>query len=247
MRVVEAINLTCSNCGDGNDTATLVAAITSVLVALATFWVAFTTRSAARAAESSATATVRSAGATEGLLEAQLASRLIDVQPLPAAPPDPERPHFGESYELTDVRVGEVVIEGPEDGRPEEIAALGSVPVRNVGPGLAQIVGVALDPPDSWLSGKPPEGFRPNWRSSKRFVPSGETARVSFWFPKPEYQHDSSALEDFATRVSNGDYLLVRVIYARRPESGRELHTTFVIFPEGAGWRVGDCEFSDLS
>jgi hypothetical protein len=189
---------------------------------------------------------VRSARATEGLLAAQLEPRLIEVRPRPSAPPDVERARFGESYELTDVQVGDLVIQVLAKGAPEHIAALGSVPVRNVGLGLAQIVGIALDDPGSTLSTDPPKGFHPHWRTSKPFVPSGETARVSFWFAKPENTFERSALEDFVTRVSNRTYLLVRVIYSRRPESGRELYTTFVIHHGDDGWQIGDSEFSDL-
>jgi hypothetical protein len=79
--LILATTLTCSNCG-GNDTVTLLAAVASIVVAIATFGVVVVTFLAARAA-------VRSARATEGLLATQLAPRLINVEAADKCPSGP--------------------------------------------------------------------------------------------------------------------------------------------------------------
>jgi hypothetical protein len=187
--LADAQSLTCSNCGSG-DTATLLAAIASILVAIATLGVVVVTFLAARAA-------VRSAKATEGLLATQLAPRLINMVSADGALMDPEPPADSERRPIQTM-IGHLVVTASN----EHERCFCSVPVRNVGAGLARIRSARIEVRlrgaiAPWVS-----TTLQSWSTPKRFLPSGEGTRINFEVAPPEGGEDAQVMSALGKQVT---------------------------------------------
>jgi hypothetical protein len=115
----------------------------------------------------------RAAEATEGLLAAQLQPRIIDVPSPDVSPPDEDRPRYIGGYQPSSgtPSVGHLVV------TYDSGVGYCSVPIRNVGPGLARLRDIVLEITSTEL-------LHVNWYVSKRFVPSGEQTRISIVIPQ---------------------------------------------------------------
>lgn len=142
--------------------ASLIAAAVTVVLA----WFAFL----------SARAAGRTARAAEAQLEAQVRPLLIDVTPREGPR---EATEFLDGHTLSsECTVGRVLVSLVDS------TAYLSIPLRNVGTGLAEVRGVEL------LSG--PGGFAGS--TPKPNVPPGEEVRFNFVLPREEWLEDHSEL-----------------------------------------------------
>jgi hypothetical protein len=201
---------------------TLIAAIASVLVAVATLGVVL--------------ATFRSARATEGLLATQLTPRLIDVESVSTGPDDPDRPvGLGGQLVQPAPKVGEVVVTTSRDN------AVGfcSVPVRNVGAGLARIRSAQVQVRLRGAIAPRVSTTIESWMASKRFLPGGESTRINFLIQEEEV---AGALP-YTFKLGGGVTLLV---HYSAEGSRHEMIATFALSYRDGQWRVGQVFQSDL-
>jgi hypothetical protein len=203
-------------------------------VALATLAVVVATFIAARAA-------VRSARATEGLLATQLAPRLVNAErPDDAlADPDSAANAFGGGVKPP-ARTGQVVVDVDDN----ETLGFCSVPVRNVGAGLARIRSVQVEVRLRGAIAPRVHTTIDVWTASKRFLPSGETTRINFTIQQQLDEEVVRALP-YAVRIGGGVAMIVRYSAA---ESETEIGATFSLGrPDRVGdWRVLNVFHSDL-
>jgi hypothetical protein len=226
MALPLAIQFTCSNCGPGDTTATVLAAIASIVVAIATLGVVIATFRAARASQNAAEAAGRSAQAAEGLLAAQLQPQIVDVPWHQDLGHDPDPPRYPGGFKTALPGRSQLVV-AVDNG----IGFL-SVPIRNVGPGLAKIRGVLFYVQEADVTHAE---FEP---STSLFIPSGERTRVSLLL-RPG--HPSLAAFERALEV--GFEIVLRVLYSAAT-SDDELETTLIISRSDEEWRVTDLDFA---
>jgi hypothetical protein len=203
-----------------------VAAIASIVVAIATLGVVIATFRAARSAQDAANAAVRSAQATEGLLSAQLLPQIVDVpwQDLERAD-DVDRPRYPGSLQTALPRRAQLVV------AVDQGVGFFSVPIRNVGPGLAQIRGVLFYVQDANVTHADFDV------STSLFIPSGEQTRISVVL-RPGHP----SLEAFANAIRVGFEIVVRVHYSAAGNDA-QLETTLIASCSEDHWRVQDLAF----
>jgi hypothetical protein len=222
-----AAQFTCSNCGSGDSTATLLTAIGGAVVAIATLGVVMATFKAAGASRDAAQAAARSAQAAEDLLSAQRQPQLIDVpwqgQDLGH---DPDRPRYPGGL-LTTLPGPSHLVVALQNG-----VGFCSVPIRNVGPGLAQIRSVLFYVQDANVTHADFE------LSTSAFSPPDEKSRVSLVL-RPGHP----SLAAFERAIDVGFEIVVRVQYSAAG-SETELETTLIVTRSEGAWRVTDLDFA---
>jgi hypothetical protein len=133
-----------------------------------------------------------------------------------------------------------------------------SVPVRNVGAGLARILSARVDVRLRGAIAPRVSTKLESWSTPKRFLPSGEVTRIDFSILRREGGEDAhvtsvtgkevTVAEAFADAVARGSGIVLHARYASAAEGEEQIESSFSLYTESPedDWHVIQVFHSDL-